>query len=403
MIMKSFCVMIVPLLFFLSSFVFFVNGVSSPRKFFDVMNYGAVADGKTDDSQAFLKAWSDACEYHGRSRVWIPRRTFMLNSVNFEGPCNGSMAFLIKGTLKASTDPRNFFTETWIGFKYIDDLTVKGSGYLDGQGQAAWPYNDCYRNPNCKHLPATLRFDFVTNSKVNHLRSINSKNTHINLFACRNLNISKIRMTAPESSPNTDGIHIGLSNNIKISRSVIQTGDDCISMVSGSRNIEINDVSCGPGHGISVGSLGRSHVGDYVEGISIRNCTFKGADNGLRIKTWSPSLYSVASNITFEDIVMQNTANPILIDQQYCPFSGCQTKGKSSSRVQIQDVTFKNIRGVSSTQVAVNIQCSEDRPCKNVKLIDINLTYNGTGGQAMALCSHVFGSSYGKQIPKGCL
>lgn len=128
----------------------------------------------------------------------------------------------------------------------------------------------------------TLRFDFITNSKVNHLRSINSKNTHINLFACRNMDISKIRMTAPASSPNTDGIHIGLSSNIKISRSVIQTGDDCISMVSGSRNIEINDVSCGPGHGISVGSLGRSHEGEYVAGISVRNCTFKGADNGLK-------------------------------------------------------------------------------------------------------------------------
>lgn len=400
--MKIFCVMIVPLLFFFSSFVF-VNGVSPPRKFFDVMNYGAVADGKTDDSQAFLKAWRDACEYYGRSRVWIPRRTFMLNSVTFEGPCNGSIAFLIKGTLKAPTDPRSFFTETWIGFKYIDDLTVKGSGYLDGQGQAAWPYNDCYRNPHCNPLPATLRFDFITNSNVNHLRSINSKNTHINLFACRNMNISKIRMTSPESSPNTDGIHIGLSSNIKISRSVIQTGDDCISMVSGSRNIEINDVSCGPGHGISVGSLGRSHESEYVAGISVRNCTFKGADNGLRIKTWSPSLYSVASNLTFEDIVMQNTGNPILIDQQYCPFSDCDTKGESSSRVQIQDVTFKNIRGVSSTLVAVNIQCSEDRPCKNVKLIDINLAYNGTGGQAMAMCSHVRGSSYGKQIPKGCV
>lgn len=47
---SSFCVMIVPLVLFFSSFVF-VNGASPPRKFFDVMNYGAVADGKTDDSQ----------------------------------------------------------------------------------------------------------------------------------------------------------------------------------------------------------------------------------------------------------------------------------------------------------------------------------------------------------------
>ncbi|KAK4484507.1 hypothetical protein RD792_007090 [Penstemon davidsonii] len=389
---------LVLLLFSLS--IVYVNGALPPRTF-DVRMYGAVADGKTDNTKAFLKTWEDACEYGGRSRFWIPRGTFLLGSISFEGSCKGSMTFLIKGTLKATTDPQQFFTDTWIGFRYLDKLTVKGGGYLDGQGAAAWPYNDCRRNSNCRTLPTTLRFDFVTNSTVNNIKSVNSKNSHINIFACHNMIISNIRLTAPANSPNTDGIHIGTSNKIKISRAVIATGDDCISMVSGSRNIDIDNVACGPGHGISIGSLGRSHASEFVSGISVTNSIFIGSDNGVRIKTMAPSLHSKASGLTFQNLFMRNVSNPIVIDQQYCPYEGCRVQ--SSSAVQIQDVTFRNIMGISRTQIAVNLQCSGALPCKNVKLINIDLGYHGRGGKAKSLCSNVIGYSYGKQIPGGCI
>ncbi|KAL8506268.1 hypothetical protein ACS0TY_017225 [Phlomoides rotata] len=380
-----------------------INGRDLPPKVFNVINYGAIADGETDNTQAFVRAWENACAYEGRGRVWVPRGTFVLGSVSFVGTCNGSMAFLIKGTLKAPTDSRIIFTDTWIGFRYLNGLTVGGGGVLDGQGQSAWRYNDCRTNHNCKPLPVTMRFDFVTNSRVHNLHSSNSKSSHFNLFACENLNLSRIELKAPADSPNTDGIHIGISKRIKIRNSIISTGDDCVSMVSGSQNIDIFNVTCGPGHGISIGSLGRSHEHEYVKGISVRNCTFIGSDNGVRIKTWSPSSSSVASNILFEDIVMQNSRNPIVIDQNYCPSSHCYIQGDSSSAVQIEDVTFKNIRGVSRSKVAVNLQCSGSVPCKNVKLIDINLTYHGPGGRAMALCSHVIGSSSGELVPSGCV
>ncbi|KAK4342219.1 hypothetical protein RND71_038035 [Anisodus tanguticus] len=374
----------------------------SPLKYFNVKDYGAVADEKSDNSQAFLKAWDDACEWRGNSLVYIPYGTYKLGTVSFEGPCRGFMRFVIKGVLKAPTHPSLFSTNTWIGFRYINGLVVKGGGYLDGEGASAWPYNDCSKNPNCTPLPVTMRFDFVTNSKIHHLRSINSKNSHINLFACNNINISFVRLTAPNESPNTDGIHIGLSTNIKISRTVIQTGDDCISMVSGSRNIDISDVTCGPGHGISIGSLGKS-PGEIVTGINVRNCTFIGTQNGARIKTWAPSLLSEASDIFFGDIYMQNVLNPILIDQQYCPFPSCSNLGQDNSKVQISNVTFSNIWGISRSKVAITLKCSKLVPCKNVQLDNINLVYHGRGGPATSSCLNVIGASYGRQSPPSCL
>jgi galacturan 1,4-alpha-galacturonidase len=44
------------------------------------------------------------------------------------------------------------------------------------------------------------------------------------------------------------------------------------------------------------------------------------------------------------------------------------------SQVQISDVTFERIEGTSSSRVAVQLLCSEERPCTGVRLDGINLS-----------------------------
>ncbi|XP_071731543.1 exopolygalacturonase-like [Rutidosis leptorrhynchoides] len=368
---------------------------------FNVVSYGAVPNRITDNSKAFLRAWNDACGSKGGGRVLVPKGMFMLDSVVFVGPCNGPVDFIIKGSLEATSNPSKFFVDHWIGFKYVDQLLVGGGGYLLGHGGAAWRYNDCRTNSQCRSLPVTMRFDFVTNSKVSHIHSINSKNAHFNLFACHNLNMSHVRIIAPEDSPNTDGIRIGSSSNIMIMDSDISTGDDCIAMIAGSQNITVSGVQCGPGHGFSIGSLGGSHTEEFVSGIVIQNCTLRGTQNGIRIKTWAPSLPSLASDILFDNIVMENVNNPIFIDQQYCPRPPCNWKAQS--KVKIKNVTFRRVRGTSSSKVAVKMQCSQHVPCEGVKLVNINLTYRGREGRVTSSCLNVQGKSYGPQLPAGCL
>ena len=74
---------------------------------------------------------------------------------------------------------------------------------------------------------------------------------HSKLIDSSNIKVSKMSITAPEDSPNTDGIHLSNATNVEITDSVIATGDDCISIGTGSKNILVKNLKCGPGHGLA--------------------------------------------------------------------------------------------------------------------------------------------------------
>ncbi|TMW85952.1 hypothetical protein EJD97_022197 [Solanum chilense] len=365
---------------------------NAEEKVFNVLSYGAKADGVTDNSKAFFNAWADACKWNGEAKLLIPLGVYMVNVVTFSGPCEKStLTFQIKGIIKAPTSPKFFCNSSWISFQYINNLKIGGGGTLDGQGSFSWGKHQC--------SSTTLGFDFVNNMIVSELHSMNSKNIHFKVFSCGNMTFSHVNISAPPNSPNTDGIHISHSTNIHVLDSHIGTGDDCIAMIAGSNNINISGVTCGPGHGISIGSLGNS-PNEVVKDIYVKNCTLIGTQNGLRIKTWASSIVGNVTNINYEDIIMKKVQNPIIIDQNYCPTRHCS---KKPSSVQIKDVTFNNIRGSSSSGRAVILDCSALFPCENIILNDINLVYYGHHGHATAFCAHAKGKATGKELPPSCL
>ncbi|KAK9689425.1 hypothetical protein RND81_09G059000 [Saponaria officinalis] len=249
----------------------------SDTKVYNLKDYGAVEGGNVDTSQALLKAWNDACKWNGQSMLQISYGTYLVNPVTLQGPCIGQIKFMNSGTLKAPSGLRG---DHWIDFRYIDRLTLLGGGQFDGQGPPT------QAEPN---LPTLLRFNFVTNSMVQNVKLINSQNTHFHLFGCNQTTINKITISSPGNSPNTDGIKIGNSNGISILNTNIASGDDCIAIIRGSKDIIVRGVVCGPGHGISIGSLGGS-PNEVVEQVKVQHCQIFNAQNGLRIKTWATNM-----------------------------------------------------------------------------------------------------------------
>ncbi|KFK31078.1 hypothetical protein AALP_AA6G065400 [Arabis alpina] len=257
------------ILYVSSLFLFFYLAVSSKETIFDVRNYGARGDGDRDNAVAFAKTWGEACHRsHGSATVYIPPGIFYLRQVTFMGPCKNSITFMIKGTLLAPKNPYVIKQDQWITFLYVDNLTVTGGGLLDGQGSHSWPLNDCQKNRKCHALAMNMGFSFVKYSKIDGLRSVNSKMGHFNFFMVEDFNVTGVTINAPKDSPNTDGIKIGRSKNMHIHNVTIGTGDDCIAILDGTTNLDISEVRCGPGHGISVGSLGGNKGEKDVKGLT---------------------------------------------------------------------------------------------------------------------------------------
>ncbi|KAK3000783.1 hypothetical protein RJ639_021449, partial [Escallonia herrerae] len=194
---------------------------------------------------------------------------------------------------------------------------------------------------------------------------------------------------SPGTSPNTDGIHIQSSHTLEITNTKIGTGDDCVSIGDHISKLDIANVECGPGHGISeltainalktygptvkdsIGSLGRGGSFVRVENIRVRNSSFNGTTNGARIKTWQVGKGYVRK-VLFENLEFHAVQNPLIIDQNYCHTRGACKELRTG--VQVSQVIYKRLLGTSTTAVAINLNCSRSVPCSQISMQSIKLT-----------------------------
>ncbi|OMO69766.1 Glycoside hydrolase, family 28 [Corchorus capsularis] len=267
-------------------------------KVVNVDAFGAKADGK-DDSQAFKKAWKYACSSSQGAVLVVPRRKiYHVKPIDFSGPCKSALVF-----------------------------------------------------KPCKEAPTAVTFNECRNLQVGGVRIKNAQQMHLTFRNCFNVKASNLLVKAPGNSPNTDGIHVSGTQNIIIQNSVIATGDDCISIVSGSKNVRATAITCGPGHGISIGSLGAKNSEAYVSNVIVDKATLSGTTNGVRIKTWQVSA------------------------------------------VQVSNVLYQNIRGTSASEVALKLDCSQSFPCRGIYLQNVDLSVpqnqHNNNNIAEASCSNV--------------
>ncbi|GAB2300341.1 hypothetical protein Dimus_034379 [Dionaea muscipula] len=375
---------------------------------FNVLDYGAI-DG-VDSTLAFVDAWDAACSSvaSNESTIIVPRRkNFLVYPVVFLGPCYAkSINFQILGNILAPDSPsawEELDRSQWLVFREVTGLAVYGSGTIDGQGSGWWNQS-CKYHPHligCTKLaPTMLKFESCSETTLSDVHFVDSPQTHITITGCVDFLVNGLSINSPRNSPNTDGIHLQHAHNVIITGTKIKAGDDCVSIGDYTSNINIMNVTCGPGHGISIGSLGRSGNFVKVENIIVKDVYLKGTTNGARIKTWQVGRGYVR-RVIFENLYFKSVMNPIIIDQNYCDAKGKCKQEEDNTGVWITDVSYKRLHGTSMSENAISLNCSRSVPCTGIALDSIVLrsAKKMMGKKLTSSCTNAYGITCGLVLP----
>ncbi len=306
---------------------------------FNIVDFGAIADGKTL-STAFFAAAVKACVAAGGGTVYVPAGTFLSGPVHLQS--NITLHLDAGAKILFSQDPKDYpvVYSRWEGEncevyspliygKGLENVAVTGRGVLDGQGEPWWKW---HREKSLAYpRPRFICFEDSNNVLIEGVKLINSPAWTLNPINCENLTINKITIKNPANSPNTDGIDPESCKNVHISNCHIDVGDDCIAIKSGiekckdkipCENITITNCTMVHGHG---GVVIGSEMSGGVRNVVISNCVFEGTDRGIRLKS-RRGRGGVVEDIRVNNIIMKRVICPFVLNLYY--FCGAGGKEK---------------------------------------------------------------------------
>jgi polygalacturonase len=301
---------------------------------FNVREFGAVGDGQHKDTGAFVKAVAAAAKAGGGT-VLVP-------------PEVESGA-----TLLGSPDPADYplrdsgwglerkEISSLIYAEKAEDVTIRGHGTIDGQGQhwwrrMGWPSRmkvaRDQRTPEeltqlallANGRPQLIRLVGCKLVRIEGLHLINSGSWTIHPLMCEFVTVDGVTIENPVPSPNTDGINPQSCRNVQIMNSRIDVGDDCVTLKSGTNeigrkmgrpdeNITITNCVMLRGHGgVTIGS----EMSGGVRNVVVSNCIFQGTDVGIRVKS-QRGRGGVVEGFNVANVVMQDVKSAFTITTFY--------------------------------------------------------------------------------------
>ncbi len=358
-----------------------------PTTVFNITSYGAV-DTSTDNSAAIQAAINAAAankvngftggivEIPAASQPWLSGPLTMASNVDLQVDAGAELQALTRtnwiATYSASTN--------FISGDHLTNFEITGAGIIDGNGgggsgTSSWWDNSSSTRPDLIHIEnsSTLLISGVTIQ--------NSPEEHVTLDAVTDVIINGITISAPSTSPNTDGIDPA-GSNILIENCNISDGDDDIAVKPQSTycsNITITNCTIGSGHGISVGG----ETNDGLDDMTVTDITFNGTTDGLRLKA-GRGTGGLVENVTYSNITMTNVEYPFYITSYYVGGSDTQPSDPASDDGQPvtsttpiwENITFSNI---TSTDTASNssagiLYAVPEEPMMNVVFDNVKIT-----------------------------
>lgn len=252
----------------------------------------------------------------------------------------GVTLLLSKGvTLYASRDPKLFDTvrggcgvmgpeshpcKPFIAANDVRDAAIMGDGAIDGRGDHVvmgksytwWQQSRAAEPTNARYsAPRLLIANHADGLILYRTRFHNSPNFHIAVNNTNGFTAWGVHLLTPTvrgtDARNTDGIDPGNSENVTITRSWIDNGDDNIAIKANVHHMSVLDNHFYSGHGMSMGSEARDEDSILVDTLTLDHTT-----SGVRIKS-NVQRGGTVRNVVYRNLCMRDVPVPISISPFY--------------------------------------------------------------------------------------
>jgi len=358
----------------------------------DIRDCGAVGDGKTLCTVAIQKA-VDQCAAQGGGTVRVPAGTWLTGTVYLES----NLTFVVdkdatlvgsrqhedygqpRTTAGSGSKPTDFRCTAILAGKDLENVTIRGEGTIDGQGEA-------FRDKS-KRRPKNIYLQHCRKVTIEGLRLRNAGSWMQHYRHCDGLTIRKIDVFNHVSF-NNDGLDVDSCRNVLIEDCRVDSDDDGIVIKSLSRDPCENLVirNCTVSSHCNALKLGTESGGGFRE-VEITGCTVHSPRHSKVIYGAPRGLAGIALELVDGGTLENVKVSGIRIDGVSVPIFlrlGNRARSYEKNAPKPGMGTFQNVvlRDITAENVSVtgcSITGLPGHPVKNVVLENLRLQFDGGG------------------------
>ncbi|MEN3008037.1 glycoside hydrolase family 28 protein [Pseudothermotoga sp.] len=395
----------------------FLANVSEPKipsREFLIVDFGAVADGRSDCTEAFNKAIKEVSK-RGGGRIVIPEGIYLTGPIHLESNVE---LHLQNATIKFYTDPKKYLPVVLTRFEGMElynyspliyangkiNIAITGRGVLDGQAseenwwiwkgkeEFGWKVGMPNQLKDVAKLTEMVKNNVPVEERIfgeghflrpNFIQFYNCKNVLLEGFElinspmwcihpvlCENVIVRNVKVRS--RGPNNDGINPESCRYVLIEKCFFDTGDDSIAVKSGrnedGRRIAVpceyvlvrdNVVLSEKSHG---GFVIGSEMSGGVRKLMALNNSFINLERVLRIKTNSRRGGFVEDVYFFNNVAVNVSEEFIVIHLDYDNETG-------DFPPTVRNIFVKNFKGIRG-KYGIRIKGLEESKVLNVHLQD---------------------------------
>lgn len=272
---------------------------------FNILDFGAVCDGVTNNASQIQRAIDTASKEGGR--VVVPAGNFLSGTIRLKSNIDFHLCPGAVLTISLKEDDVAGFEELrgddelkWDGgcFLFAKDesnITISGTGTICGQGEKVFyddnldPYHEGPLNFKIMLRPRTTFFENITNLTVRDITIRDAARWTLHMAGCTYVNVDGVKIMNNLRGANNDGIDCDCCKHVTVSNCIVETGDDAVviktvgpmtKLYGGSENIIVR--GCILASRDSAVKIGTETHGD-IKNIIVSDCIIRDCSRGIGI------------------------------------------------------------------------------------------------------------------------